>query len=110
MNDPEYCFYILLNEAEEALYCGITIDADRRYQEHMTNQPWADEIHSVIFLPLIPVCSSFTGREYALAVEKHLIKLIKPKYNVTHNLDRILADKAEIQMSRDAFISEYMCA
>lgn len=100
-----YWLYILFNEREEALYVGISVDVDRRYCEHMQTQPWAAEIHSMLWLP---VSDKPTSLVFALRTEEVLIKLIKPRYNKTHNLDRIMEERSRVQESVAAFVLEYM--
>ena len=59
------------------LYVGLATDVLERFEQHMSNDPWASEIAS------ISVWSNYKNKTEAAIAEKNLIGSLHPKYNMT---------------------------
>lgn len=73
--------YRIYGRAGTLLYIGISVDPNRRIQEHHRDQPWSWRIHHV-------EVQKFPSVAQAMAMEKKEILTKRPKYNVVHNRRR----------------------
>lgn len=68
--------YAYYDEQGIPLYVGLATDVLERFEQHMSNDPWASEITS------ISVWSNYKNKAEAAIAEKNLIGSLQPKYNV----------------------------
>jgi predicted GIY-YIG superfamily endonuclease len=70
--------YRLWDEHDRLLYVGISKSAIHRLHEHLTEQPWAEQVAK-------QTIERHQTRQEALAAETLAIKSEAPLYNVVHN-------------------------
>jgi predicted GIY-YIG superfamily endonuclease len=70
--------YRLWDDADRLLYVGISKSAIHRLHEHLTEQPWAEQVAK-------QTIERHETRQEALAAETLAIKSEAPLYNVVHN-------------------------
>ena len=70
--------YVLVDEADRALYVGSTKDVARRVGEHRRRQPWWPDVARVEVYPM-------EAWDVALYVERNLISRLAPRHNVQCN-------------------------
>lgn len=70
--------YRLFGSEGELLYVGITSLGMKRLKQHAKVQPWWTEVAGAIF-------KHYGDRESALEDEAHLIRTLRPKYNIQHH-------------------------
>lgn len=70
--------YRLYDANEQLLYVGISKSAIHRLHEHLTTQPWAEQI-------VTQKVQRFNSRQELEEAEKAAIKAENPKHNITHN-------------------------
>jgi predicted GIY-YIG superfamily endonuclease len=74
--------YRLWDDADRLLYVGISKSAIHRLHEHLTEQPWADQI-------VKQTVERHATRQAALAAEKYAIQTEGPLHNIVHSLDAV---------------------
>ncbi len=100
LNDSEshmrVSLYRLYDAEDVLLYVGVTLDLKQRLNNHATQQPWWLEVARIKVTHL-------SSREDSETLERAVIQLDRPKYNVTHNRNRMEIDieqYAEIENAR----------
>lgn len=77
--------YRWVDADDVVLYIGISNDPDRRIGQHVDGKPW------VVEAVRVDIVDWYDSRDEALAAEEELIRGERPRYNVVHNGDNVVA-------------------
>lgn len=73
--------YVIRNSQQRIIYIGISVNAPTRWTQHQAEKPWF--VQAATFERIW--CPTRSAVE---AAEAHLIALVRPPYNTTHNPDK----------------------
>lgn len=76
--------YRAYDEAGDLLYVGIARSWVRRWEHHKTGSPWFGEVRRIVL-------EDHPDRASALDAERQAIQLERPRYNVEHDVEALIA-------------------
>ncbi|MGP5931728.1 GIY-YIG nuclease family protein [Corynebacterium glyciniphilum] len=74
--------YVIRDSQQRIIYIGISVNAPTRWTQHQADKPWFNQAATFerIWYPT---------RSAVEAAEAHLIAIVRPPYNTTHNPDKV---------------------
>jgi predicted GIY-YIG superfamily endonuclease len=92
--------YRLYNADDELLYIGISKSAIHRLHEHLTQQPWADQVAK-------QTIERYETRDAAVIAERNAIQSEAPTHNIVHNKGITWKQQKQLRYAEPAAAIEY---